>query len=157
MPAKIDFIELPSLSLFSRLHCIISNQLLSRRSSVKNVKTSAHSQKFMSLEMVSAQLLFCAALLALFLSNSPWKSHYHFFQTQLNLSFLINEGLMTIFFLVVGLEVKYELLQGSLNSFSKAALPAIGALGGMLVPAGIYVLFNEQDAFLLRAWAVPTA
>jgi NhaA family Na+:H+ antiporter len=127
-------------------------------------KTINRSQKYINLETISAKLLFGATLLAFILSNSFLNHYYYnFFHFkiesffQINLLFFINDGLMTIFFIVVGLEVKYEILKGSLNSFRKAALPGIGAIGGMVVPAGIYILLNYHDAFLLQGWAVPTA
>ena len=69
----------------------------------------------------------------------------------------INDGLMTIFFLLVGLEVKREILSGELNSIKKCVLPAIAAVGGMLVPALIYVVFNWGDARALQGWAIPVA
>jgi NhaA family Na+:H+ antiporter len=69
---------------------------------------------------------------------------------------LVNDGLMTLFFLVVGLEIKRELVDGELSSVRSAILPAIGALGGMLVPAAIYVLFNGGGAGA-RGWAIPMA
>src|ERR1700694_4612766 len=69
----------------------------------------------------------------------------------------INDGLMAIFFLLVGLEIKREVLEGSLASPRRAALPAIGAIGGFAVPALIYVAVNWGDAPALRGWAVPSA
>lgn len=134
---------------------------------VKNNTTE--SQQFIRLETIGASILFCATIFALVLSNSPLKIFYtDFFHTYLNgqignytfkfnLLLLINDGLMAIFFLVVGLEIKYEILKGTLNSLRKAALPGIGALGGMIVPAMIYVAINYSDHTLLRGWPVPTA
>ncbi|HVE44646.1 MAG TPA: Na+/H+ antiporter NhaA [Gammaproteobacteria bacterium] len=127
------------------------------------------SQKFIKLETISAQLLLGATILAMCLSNSPLNDYYHnLFHTYIlsqfgglqfksNLLFWVNEGLMTIFFLVVGLEIKYELLEGSLNSLRKAALPGIAAIGGMIVPALIYIGINYHNAIMLRGWAIPTA
>ncbi|WP_268619546.1 Na+/H+ antiporter NhaA, partial [Escherichia coli] len=69
----------------------------------------------------------------------------------------INDGLMAIFFLVVGLEVKRELMQGSLSGRDKAVFPAIAALGGMLAPALIYLLFNGADEVTRQGWAIPAA
>jgi NhaA family Na+:H+ antiporter len=126
-------------------------------------------QKFIRLETISAKLLLGATLLALCLSNSPLHNYYFsFFHTYIfgqlgnlqfksNLLFWINHGLMTIFFLVVGLEIKYEILQGALNSIRKAALPGIGAIGGMIIPALIYISINYYNSTILRGWAVPTA
>ena len=105
----------------------------------------------------SKRVLFIFALLALFISNSPLQHYYeNFFDIviavhvgQFNLSkpleMWINDGLMAIFFLLVGLEIKRELLEGELNSSSKVMLPAIAAVGGMVVPALIYIVFNWHD------------
>lgn len=127
------------------------------------------SKKFIKLETISAKLLLSATLLALFVCNSSLYSYYDSlfhasFFVQLgnikfksNLLFWINEGLMTIFFLVVGLEIKYEIVKGSLNSLRKAALPGIGAIGGMIAPAIIYICINHRDNTMLRGWAAPIA
>ncbi|AXH15993.1 Na+/H+ antiporter NhaA [Malaciobacter mytili LMG 24559] len=69
----------------------------------------------------------------------------------------INDGLMTVFFLLIGLEIKRELLAGHLSSVSKIALPAIAAVGGMIVPALIFIVFNYDNEFAMRGWAIPTA
>ncbi len=69
----------------------------------------------------------------------------------------INDGLMTIFFLLIGLEIKRELLSGHLSSMSKIALPAIAAVGGMVVPALIFTVLNYNNDFAMRGWAIPTA
>jgi len=69
----------------------------------------------------------------------------------------VNDGLMAIFFLFVGLEIKRELLLGHLSSFSKIALPAIAAIGGMLVPALVYLFFNYDNELAVNGWAIPTA
>lgn len=119
-------------------------------------------QLFINLEANSAKLLLGATILALLISNTSWQQYYQrFFDIRLfshfNLQFLINEGLMTLFFLVVGLEIKYEMLKGSLNSVRKAALPGIGALGGMVLPALIYVCINAHNPTTLHGWAIPTA
>lgn len=126
-------------------------------------------QNFIKLESASAFILLSCAALALILSNSPWNVYYdallhhpvslNFYNVQLKIQFLhlINEGLMTIFFLVVGLEIKYELFYGALNSFSKAFLPVIAAAGGMIAPALIYVAINYGHALSLQGWAIPTA
>lgn len=126
-------------------------------------------REFIQQETAAAHLLMIAMVLALFISNSPWHAFYtSFFHTPLSLQFasfqfntdplfVINEGLMSIFFLVVGLEIKHELVQGSLNTREKALLPAIAAVGGMLIPAFIYLAFNFHHKDALRGWAIPTA
>ena len=94
-------------------------------------------RRFIQLESAGGILLFTAAILALILDNSPWRHYYsEFFQFRLtieigitniskSLIWWINDGLMTIFFLLVGLEIKREIFQGELNSLSKIALPGI--------------------------------
>lgn len=122
-----------------------------------------------SRETTSAIFLLIAAMAALILCNSPW--HYYYskiLQTEYsfslnnlifktNLKFFINDGLMTFFFLIVAREIKYEVLYGHLNSTSKALLPVITAIGGMIVPALIYVGLNYHSTANLRGWAIPTA
>ncbi len=110
-----------------------------------------------------------AAVAALVVANSPLSGHYHDLLNTIgevrigsiglrkSLEHWINDGLMAIFFLLVGLEIKREVLEGSLASPRRAALPAIGAIGGFAVPALIYVAVNWGDAPALRGWAVPSA
>lgn len=111
-----------------------------------------------------------SAIMAPILANSPLDYVYQLFLdlaiavkiASLDISkplFLwINDGLMAIFFLVVGLEVKRELLKGSLAGYDKALFPAISALGGMLAPAMIYLLFNMVPMEITRqGWAIPAA
>lgn len=124
---------------------------------------------FIHLEASSGIILFFMAVLAMVVDNSPLSSYYHqFFSTLLSVQFAgytlskpillwINDGFMTVFFLLVGLEIKRELLEGELNSFPKAILPAIAAVGGMAVPALIYIGLNWGDSEALRGWAIPTA
>jgi len=113
-------------------------------------------------------LLLGAALFALFMANSPWQQAYHhFWETPLGINLgpwhfeyslhhWINDGLMAIFFFVVGLEIKRELLAGELTGIRHAALPIAAALGGMLMPAAIYLLFNPGGEGL-RGWGIPMA
>jgi NhaA family Na+:H+ antiporter len=114
-------------------------------------------------------MLLVAALFALFLANSPLAFLYGaLLDTPVsvrvgalaldkNLLHWVNDGLMAIFFFHVGLEIKRELLVGELSSVKQASLPVIGALGGMIVPAFIYVAINANDARALGGWAIPTA
>src|SRR4029453_2521738 len=69
----------------------------------------------------------------------------------------INDGLMAIFFFLVGLELKREVLEGHLSSIRRATLPALAAIGGMLAPAAVYVAFNRGDAEAMNGWAIPAA
>ncbi len=122
-----------------------------------------------SSEVFSGSLLLFAAVLGLLWSNSPLAYIYeallgtqagiHIGDWSLSKPLLlwINDGLMTIFFLMIGLEIKYELMQGSLVGRNHAFLPALAALGGMAVPALIYVIINWPSAENLKGWAIPSA
>ncbi len=113
--------------------------------------------------------LMVAAALALILANSPAAGLYHEFlelpvmvrvgtlAIDKHLLHWINDGLMAIFFFLVGLEIKRELLVGELSTPSRAMLPAMAALGGMIVPALIYWLLNADDPQALAGWAIPCA
>lgn len=113
--------------------------------------------KFIKLESSAGIILFFATALAMTLCNSPLHQYYNTFQTSKYTILFINDGLMSIFFFLVGLEIKRELLEGELNSFSKAILPGVAAVGGMIVPAIIYLLFNSHDSLAAKGWAIPTA
>ncbi|MCW8835026.1 MAG: Na+/H+ antiporter NhaA [Rhodospirillales bacterium] len=114
-------------------------------------------------------VLMTAAALALMLDNSPLNWLYDMFlETPVviqigvlvidkPLLLWINDGLMAIFFFLVGLEIKREIIEGRLSSPQKASLPVIAALGGIIVPALIYVALNQGDAEALRGWAIPAA
>lgn len=125
--------------------------------------------KFLKLESASGILLMLATVLALLAANSFLQSYYdRLLSTQVVVSIdsfaiakplllWINDGLMALFFLLVGLELKREAVEGELNSLAKVSLPAIAALGGMLVPALIYAAMNKHDPIALQGWAIPTA
>ena len=124
---------------------------------------------FFKLEAASGLILLIAAIIALILSNTNLSSLYfgilnsHFligtdrFGLDLSLLHCINDGLMAIFFFVVTLEIKREFIQGELSKPKQALLPIIGAVGGMLVPALIYIFINLETADTLRGWAIPSA
>ena len=127
-------------------------------------------RKFLQKESTSGIILMAVTVLALIFSNTFLSEFYtNFLHTNIEfkigsileiskpLILWVNDGLMAIFFLLIGLEIKRELLLGHLSTFSKIALPAIAAVGGMLIPALIYVFFNYNDEFALRGWAIPTA
>ena len=126
-------------------------------------------QRFFQLEAASGLLLIAAALLALLISNSPFA---HFYSSLLDvpvavqvgalniakpLLLWINDGLMAIFFLLVGLELKREVVYGQLATPSQIILPGAAAIGGMLVPALVYAWFNQGDSEAMRGWAIPMA
>lgn len=125
--------------------------------------------EFIRWESAAGVILFIAAMLALIIDNSPYISWY---QQLLHTTMAIkvgaleltkplvdwvNEGLMAIFFLLIGLEVKREIIEGELSTWQKSLLPCIAALGGMIVPALIYCAFNYSDPTALKGWAIPTA
>jgi NhaA family Na+:H+ antiporter len=116
-------------------------------------------------ETATGVTLFLATVLALILGNSALHPQYHaLLQQSLSLGFLeksaehwINDGLMALFFLYVGLEIKQEMLEGHLQTRAQITLPAIAALGGMLCPALIYVALNQHHPENLQGWAIPAA
>ena len=124
---------------------------------------------FMKLESASGILLIIAALLAMLLANSPLSHYYDLLldtpvevrvgalQIAKPLLLWINDGLMAVFFFIIGLELKREIVEGELASIQAIALPAFGALGGMIVPASIYILINGHDPAAMQGWAIPTA
>ncbi|MBE8596624.1 Na+/H+ antiporter NhaA [Xenorhabdus sp. BG5] len=126
-------------------------------------------RQFLKLEAAGGIILIIAAIIALVMANTPLQGIYHqflnlpvavrFAALEINKPLLlwINDGLMAVFFLIVGLEVKRELMEGSLAGRDKAIFPAIAALGGMLAPAFIYMLFNGSDEITQQGWAIPCA
>ncbi len=120
-------------------------------------------------EAAGGVLLMLAAAAALALDNSPLAHLYDALLTipvvvqvgalalEKPLLLWINDGLMALFFLLVGLEIKRELLEGNLSSWRQAVLPALAALGGMVAPALIYAAVNADDPMALRGWAIPAA
>lgn len=126
-------------------------------------------REFLKLESAGGLLLIGAMLVALLLENSPLSPLYNQLlglpvgvrvgglSIDKPLLLWINDGLMAIFFLLVGLEVKREMREGQLSNLSQIALPGIAAVGGMAIPALIYVWFNRGDAIALNGWAIPAA
>src|ERR1017187_1003654 len=108
-------------------------------------------QRFIHIQGISSILLLGAAITALVWANSPWhESYHHVWEMELSLSRLrlpvhtwINDALMAIFFFLVGMEVKHEITHGELADTRRAALPIFAALGGMIVPALLFVLVNH--------------
>ena len=126
-------------------------------------------KNFFAREEKSGILLLLFATLALITVNSPLNSLYYDikytdvpislgeFNFTKTISHWVNDGLMAIFFFVIGLELKREILEGELSSFDRMVLPAIAAIGGMVAPAIIYVLININNPENISGWAIPTA
>jgi NhaA family Na+:H+ antiporter len=126
-------------------------------------------REFLALESAGGILLACAAAAAMALANSPLENAYAAlldtpvevragaFEIAKPLLLWINDGLMAVFFFLVGLELKREVQEGELSRPSQVVLPAAGAVGGMAVPAAIYAAFNWNDPVTLRGWAIPSA
>jgi NhaA family Na+:H+ antiporter len=117
-------------------------------------------ESFLRVERVAGVTLLFATAIALLWANSPWQDSYealwHTRVASQTLDFWINHGLMTLFFLVVGLEIRYEFQHGALSNPRIATLPVLMAAAGVAVPALIYLLLNST-AVSRRGWAVPTA
>jgi len=125
-------------------------------------------QRFLAVEAAGGLLLLGAVVLALAWANSPWANTYEAawrtpigfrigsLEIEHSLHFWINEGLMTVFFFVVGLEIRREMHEGELSDFKRAALPLVAALGGVVVPALIYLALNAGRAGA-GGWAIPMA
>lgn len=118
-------------------------------------------QRFLESEASGGLVLMGSAALGLIVANSPLAPLYgavlHTEVGTLDIEHWINDGLMALFFLLVGLEIKREMLVGELDSWSRRALPVIAALGGMAAPALIFTALNWQSPETLRGWAIPTA
>jgi NhaA family Na+:H+ antiporter len=136
---------------------------------IRNGGLKRGAQAFFEHEASGGVVLMVAAALALVLSNSPLSWMYDaLLDTPVVLQIgalaldkplllWINDGLMAIFFFLVGLEIKREILEGRLSSLRKAASPVIAAVGGMVIPAVIYIALNWQDPAALQGWAIPAA
>lgn len=126
-------------------------------------------KNFLKWEAAGGVVITVSAILALILANSPLAEHYqNIFEAKLIVKYgqfglekplllWINDGLMAIFFLLVGLELKREFLTGELSDTKQRLLPGFAALGGMIVPAILYLAFNLGDAQRMQGWAIPTA
>lgn len=124
---------------------------------------------FLKQESAGGIVLIASAFLALIIANSPLSSVYFgALETKLNLSYSafeinkplllwINDGLMAVFFFLIGLEVKREIINGQLSSWDKASLPLLAAIGGMAVPAMVFVALNYSQPANINGWAIPAA
>ncbi len=118
-------------------------------------------REFISSEASGGLVLMFVAALALIIANSPLATVYfdvlHSYVGGLSVLHWINDALMAVFFLLVGLEIKREFQGGELATWSQRALPAVAALGGMVVPAAAYVYFNIESPETMAGWAIPSA
>ncbi|GKX60399.1 Na+/H+ antiporter NhaA [Leminorella grimontii] len=126
-------------------------------------------RQFLKLEASGGILLILAAIVAMVMANSPLRMAYESFlhipivvqvaslDLSNSLAHWINDGLMAVFFLVIGLEVKKELIEGSLAGRDKAMFPVVAAVGGMVLPALLYLAFNAGDEVTRSGWAIPAA
>ena len=134
-----------------------------------NMLNAGTIQRFFQMEAAGGILLIAAALLAILLANSPLEPFYALllstpveisigeFAIDKPLLLWINDGLMAVFFFMIGLELKREMTEGELSRPSQVVLPGIGAIGGMMFPALIYVAFNWDQPEALQGWAIPAA
>ncbi|HUI85239.1 MAG TPA: Na+/H+ antiporter NhaA [Candidatus Binatia bacterium] len=121
-------------------------------------------QEFIHIQGISSVFLLAAAVIALLWANSPWhESYHHVWEMELSLSRLqlpvhawINDALMAIFFFLVGMEIKHEIVHGELSDIRRAALPIFGALGGMIIPAALFAVLNHGQPGQ-HGWGVPMA
>lgn len=130
---------------------------------------SSYFLEFFKRESAGGILLVIAAIVAMLWANSPFNDYYTLllstlvavqigaFEISKPLLLWVNDGLMAVFFLYVGLELKREFVEGELSDTRKIILPGLGAIGGMLVPAGIYIALNKDNPEALNGWAIPTA
>jgi len=126
-------------------------------------------QKLIHHESFGGGLLVAAAVIAMILANSPGSAaYYEFLALPVEITFgnfeiakplllWVNDGLMALFFLLIGLEIKREMLAGNLSSTKQIILPGIAAVAGIVFPALIYVFFNADDTVGMRGWAIPSA
>lgn len=138
------------------------------RAQLLTERTFATLERFLHIEAASGIVLLMAAAVALIWANSPFADGYHAlwrlpvsfgiggFAFSQSLHFIINDASMTVFFLVIGMEIRREIHEGSLSSPRQAGLPIMAALGGVIVPALIYLGLNAEPS-RLHGWAVPTA
>jgi NhaA family Na+:H+ antiporter len=155
------------LSIRGKIKPLSNGQKMKEESRVNALGTAL--SDFMKLESASGILLLATSVLAMIIANSPFTSFYDQLLSttvavqigalEINKPLLlwINDGLMAIFFFLIGLEIKREIMEGELSSFSQVVLPGMGALGGMFVPAAIYAWLNWNDSVALDGWAIPVA
>lgn len=117
-------------------------------------------KKHLQSETAPGIILICSGVIAMLLSNSAFSNIYFSIvnaKAPINFLFIVNDILMTIFFLDVGLEIKHQVVAGKLSTLKQMSLPAIAALGGVIVPALIFSSFNYNNIIAMHGWAIPTA
>ena len=134
-----------------------------------NTQESTMFERFFAMETAGGIMLIVSAMLAMLFANTLLGPYYQLIlATPVEVRFgildiakplllWINDGLMAIFFFLVGLELKREMLEGELRDRRNIILPGVGAVGGMLVPALVYLYFNYGDPVAEKGWAIPTA
>jgi len=134
-----------------------------------SARSSSFITSFLKMESAAGLLLMFAALLAIGFANSPLQSLYGLIldvpveirvgalEIAKPLLLWINDGLMAVFFFLVGLELKRELIEGELSDRKSIVLPGVGAIGGMLIPAAVYAYFNSGNPVAMQGWAIPAA
>ena len=132
-------------------------------------QSTSYITEFFELESAAGILLMLSAVLAIILANSFFASYYQLLlstpvevrvgalEIAKPLLLWINDGLMAVFFFLVGLELKRELIEGELSDKRNIILPGVGAIGGMFVPAAIYLYLNSNDTTAMKGWAIPAA
>jgi len=136
----------------------------------KTSNSGFSSKKFINQESIGGVILVIAAVIAIVWANSAFYDSYHWlwhelkmgftlgdFELKANLHHWINDGLMAVFFFTIGLEVKREIMIGGLSTPKKAFLPIMAAIGGMVVPALVFVLFNKDNPENFHGWGIPMA
>jgi NhaA family Na+:H+ antiporter len=125
--------------------------------------------KYLNIEVLGGTALLIATIVAITLVNSPYKNYYDFivnyplgvshgdFHFSKSILFWVNDGLISFFFLLIGFEIKRELLKGQLSGKGQLSLPLFAAISGMIVPAIIYSFFNYDNTVNMRGWAIPVA
>ena len=135
--------------------------MVQQPAAVRSSRPRSAMRAFLDNEATGGLVLMGVAVLALVVANSPLSGAYfgalRTYLGGLSVLHWINDGLMAVFFLMVGLEIKREVLDGQLSTWPRRVLPGIAAAGGMLVPSLFYLAFNLGNAETLRGWAVPAA
>jgi len=133
------------------------------------IRFGDHIREFMKLESSAGLVLIGATILAMLVKNSPLDWFYTEFlrleggvwigalRVEKPLFLWVNDGYMAVFFFMIGMEIKHEMLHGHLSDRSQLVLPAIAAVGGILLPAALFFLVNQDNPASIRGWAIPTA